>query len=55
MKFHGFVNLSSVVLQKMSWSNLCFSSQLYENNFQALHKNFDCRSLPFPTWMDENV
>ena len=27
--------------RKMSWSHLCFSSQLYENNFQALHKNFN--------------
>ena len=41
--------------RERSWSHLCFSSQLYENNFQALHKNFNCHSPPLSTWIDENV
>ena len=53
MKFHRFADPSSVVLEKRSWSHLNFSSQQYENIFQALHKNFNCHSPLFSTWMNE--
>ena len=52
MKFFGFADPSSVVLQKRSWSHPNFSGQHYENIFQALHKNFNCHSPPLSTWMD---
>ena len=52
MKFYKFADPSSVVLQKRSWSDLNFSGQHYENIFQALHKNFNCLSPLFCTWMD---
>ena len=52
MKFYGFADPSSVVLQKRSWSHLNFSGQHYENSFQALHKNFNCHSPPLCIWMD---
>ena len=52
MKFYGFADPLSVVLQKKSWSHLNSSGQLYENIFQALHKNFNCHSPPLSTWMD---
>ena len=52
MKFYRFADPSSVALQKRSWSHLNFSGQHYENIFQALHKNFNCHSPPFSTWMN---